>query len=106
MIGPSSPPRNITTIVLSANSILVTWEEIPVFDQNGIIIAYEILYEPLNTFGGEIAAEAINTTNVLIFLSALQEFVYYNISVRAYTIAGPGPCSDIITEMTPEDSKK
>ena len=101
--GPDSPPGNVTTIVLSPISILVIWEEIPVFDQNGIIIAYEVLYEPLDTFDGEIETETINTTNTSITLGALQEFVDYNISVRAHTIAGPGPYSDIITDMTPED---
>ena len=75
------------------------------FDQNGIIITYEVLYEPLETFGGEIETEAVNTTNTFITLSALQEFVGYNISVRAYTNAGPGPYSDIVTDMTPEDGK-
>lgn len=103
--APASPPGNVTTIVLSSISILVTWEEIPVFDQNGIIIAYEVLYEPLETFGGEIETEAVNTTNTFITLSALQEFVGYNISVRAYTNAGPGPYSDIVTDITPEDGK-
>ena len=65
--GPASPPKNITTIVLLPTSILVTWEEISVFEQNSIIIAYEVLYEPIdNTFGG---AEAINTTNACAYLS-------------------------------------
>ena len=105
-IGPSSPPGNITTIISSPITILVMWKEIPLFDQNGIIIAYEILYEPLDTFGGLIIrTKAVNTTNTFITLSDLQEFVGYNISVRAYTNAGPGPYSDIITDMTPEDGK-
>lgn len=103
--GPASPPGNITIIILSPISILVMWEEIPVFDQNGIIIAYEILYEPLDTFDGLIGIEAVNTTNTLITISDLQEFTGYNISVRAYTSAGLGPYSDIITDMTPEDGK-
>jgi hypothetical protein len=79
------------------------WEEISVFDQNGIIIAYEVLYEPLDTFDGLIGIEAVNTTNTITTLSVLQEFTGFNISVRAYTIAGSGPYSDIITDMTLED---
>ena len=70
-----------------------------------IIIGYEVLYEPLDTFGGLIGTEAVNTTDTFITLSDLQEFVGYNISVRAYTNAGSGPYSDIITDMTPEDGK-
>ena len=103
--GPASPPGNVTTVALSPTFIMVTWEEIPAFDQNGIIIAYEVVYEPLDTFSGELEAEAMNTTDTLTTLRDLEEFVGYNVTVRAYTSAGPGPYSDIITDMTLEDGK-
>ena len=38
-------------------------------------------------------------------LTGLQEFVDYNISVRAYTSVGEGPYSTEVTEMTAEDGK-
>ena len=85
----------------SPTLIEVTWNEVPAIDQNGIITVYEVMYTPLNTFGGQISA---NTTNVsgsksMVTLSYLQEFVNYSISVRAYTTAGQGPESTII-ELT------
>ena len=85
----------------SPTSIYVMWDEVPAIDQNGIITMYEVMYTPLNTFGGQISA---NTTSVsgsesMVTLSYLQEFVNYSISVRAYTTAGQGPESTVI-ELT------
>jgi len=86
----------------SPTSILVEWNEVSAIDQNGIITMYEIMYTPLNTFGGQISA---NTTNVseselTVVLPYLQEFVNYSISLRAYTSAGQGPESNAVTELT------
>ena len=41
-----------------------------------------------------------------MILTGLEEYVEYNISVRAYTSAGPGPDSEPVTERTFEDSKR
>ena len=73
-------------------------------DQNGLIITYEVLYEPLQSFDGQLEPQTFNTTELFIYLTTLQEFVGYNISVRAYTSAGSGPYSDEIFAMTLEDS--
>ena len=86
----------------SPTSVEVMWNEVPAIDQNGIITVYEVMYTPLNTFGGQISA---NTTNVsgseiMVTLSYLQEFVNYSISVRAYTSVGPGIESDTVIELT------
>ena len=66
----------------------------PAIEENGIIVTYEILYEPQETFDGQImSAVLINTTDGSILemaLNALQEFVNYNVTVRAYTSIGSG----------------
>ena len=80
---------------------MVTWEEVLPIDQNGIIIIYEIQYEPLQ-FN---EALFVNTTDMAVNLTNLQEDVEYNISVRAYTSIGFGPFSTEITEMTFEDGE-
>ena len=41
----------------------------------------------------------------MMVLTGLEEYVEYNISVRAYTRAGSGPHSDPVTKMTDMDSK-
>ena len=77
---------------------------VPPIDQNGIINTYEVCYEPLKTFGGMIMKEKVNASELFYLLSGLEEFVDYNISVRAYTSEGSGPYSDVVMEMTLADS--
>ena len=81
---------------------MVTWDEVPGLDQNGIIIDYEVQIEPLD-FPADIMTDLLTTTNLSMLLTGLEEFVNYNISVRAYTSVGPGPYSDPVTERTLED---
>ena len=85
----------------------MTWEAVPPIDQNGIITMYEVLYEPLETFDGAIGPEFVRVmgTERSVILSNQEEFVSYNISVRAYTSVGVGPSSDAMIVMTPEDGK-
>ncbi len=61
------------------------------------------MYEPLMTFGGVLTTITVNTTNMFINLTDLQEYVEYSISVRAYTRVGPGPYSMEIVRRTLED---
>ena len=84
---------------------MVTWEEIPLIDQNGVIITYEVLYEPLETFRGNIAEQRLNRTDLFANLTDLEEFVNYSISIRGYTVVGPGNYSVPIVVMTSEASK-
>ena len=79
----------------------------PSIDRNGLIIAYEVKYVPVMDFGGLITANMTNVigTDLSVILEDLQEYVVYNISVRAYTMVGGGPYSDGVFERTFEDSK-
>ena len=85
----------------------MNWSEVPAIDRNGIITQYEVRYEPLETFGGQLA-ERTNITNNSTFeilLENLQEYVQYNITVRAFTQVGEGPFSPTITFRTREAGK-
>ena len=91
----------------TSTSIAVMWNEVSPIEQNGVIIAYEITYIPLENFTETIG---INSTNVSgsdlsVSLIGLQEYVNYSIQVRAYTSVGPGPYSNSMIELTLEDSK-
>ena len=81
------------------------WESVREQSQNGVIITYELMYQPKETFGGRIGPGSTNTTDMTIILSNLQEYVIYAVSVRAYTSAGPGPFSAEIELRTLEDSR-
>ena len=83
---------------------MVTWERVLAIDENGIIINYEVRVEPLE-FTESLTTSFVNTAALMVAISSLQEYVEYNISVRAYTIVGPGPYSDPVTERTLEDRK-
>ncbi len=91
----------------SPTSILVTWSEVPSIDQNGVINTYEIMYSQLNDRQEVVFTNITNTSasDLSVTLQYLQEFVNYNISVRAYTTVGPGPFSGTVMELTSEDSK-
>ena len=99
---PAASPENVRATATSFTTIMVTWEEVPAIDRNGIIVNYEVQFEPLQ-FTGELETEAINTTSLSASISSLEEYVEYDISVRAYTSVGPGPYSDPVTERTLED---
>ena len=103
--APDEAPGIVSVDVINSTSLNVSWEEIPPMDRNGIITTYEVRYEPLMTFGGTLMPDLVNTSDLYIVIDNLQEFVAYNISVRAYTSVGPGPFSDEELQMTEEDRK-
>ena len=106
--APSSPPSNVTAMVNSSTSIIVTWDVVPPIDQNGIILYYGVQSEPLETFGGLISSQrhySVSGSQMSFVLTNLEEFVDYDISVRAYNSAGWGPYSGDITAMTQQDGK-
>jgi hypothetical protein len=63
---------------------------------------YEVLYEPLETFGGALMSNmtVVNGETRETLLTGLEEFVAYNISVQAFTSVGEGPYSDGIIVFT------
>ena len=101
---PAKPPQNVQTTVSSSTEIMVTWEKVAAIDENGIIINYEVQFVPMQ-FTDILELDSINTTDLMIVISGLQEYVEYNISVRAYTSVGPGPFSVAVTNRTFEDGK-
>ena len=102
---PDNSPQNVTATAISSTEILVSWEEVPAINQNGEIT---IQFVPLETFGGLITNDTVYTSNGSVFtmaLTGLEEYVEYNISVRAYTSAGPGPYSVDVVERTDTDGE-
>ncbi len=84
----SSPPNNIIITSVSATTIEVMWD----YDQNGVVIGFEILYVPLETFGGVLVPNTVITSasDRSAILNGLQEYVEYSISIRSYTSLGAG----------------
>lgn len=103
--APDTAPGNVMIDVLNSTSLNTSWEEISPMDRNGIITVYEVQYIPLETFGGALVPNQINTSTLYLVLNDLEANVAYNISVRAYTSEGPGPYSENQLVTTPEDCK-
>ena len=95
-------PQNIEITAVSSTAIMVTWEEVLAIDENGIIINYEVQFELLE-FTETLTTSSVNTTDLTVTIGSLQEYVEYDVSVRAYTSVGPGPYSNPVTERTLED---
>ena len=103
---PNAPPENVQALTRSPTSILVTWEQVPEIDHNGIITLYEVEFNQ-NTFN-EISTSNLTTTNgsqLMVELEGLEEYVEYSVRVRAYTSVGPGPFSVAMVSRTLEDGE-
>ena len=81
---------------------MVTWERVSAISESGIITNYEVEVDPLD-FDDILTTINANTTNLSTIITGLQEYVEYNITVRAYTTVGPGPFSEPVTARTFED---
>ena len=102
-IVPDSSPA-LTAQAMSSTSIIAHWSEIPFIHQNGIITTYEVFYEPLDSYDGQLEGRILNVTTLSIVLTGVEEFTEYNISVRAYTVKGAGPYIDNVIIQTFQDS--
>ena len=104
MLEPDGAPQNVNGHNSSSTSILVTWDEVPVEQQNGIITGYTITYQSqTENHNGSVPAGPLdrqkNITN-------LKEYVLYNITVFASTVKGDGPHSTpVLVVRTDQDSE-
>lgn len=87
----------------SSTSILVTWDDVPAFDRNGIITSYNIAYHSLTKNHSN--STTVDSLSRQVTLMGLKEFVKYNITIFASTVMGNGPGSDPIVFSTDEDIK-
>ena len=87
----------------SSTRIVVSWEEVPADQQNGIITGYTITYQSLteNHNGNVSAGPNDRQRNI----TGLKEYVNYNITVFASTVKGNGPHSSPVLVRTDQDSK-
>ena len=106
-LAPSSAPANVRAESSSSTTIVVSWGEVPPLDQNGVIIVYEVMYTPLETFNGMIGPDVrnVSSSNLSVFLDELEEFVNYTVAVRAFTRIGASNFSTFILVQTLEDGK-
>ena len=103
-IAPSNFPQSLTVVALSPTSLNVSWQPVPAIDRNGIITQYTVDFDPVQTFGGQLMNESmvVDASESYVILEGLQEYVEYNVTVRASTVAGDGPDSPRVRQRTLE----
>ena len=82
---------------------MVQWGDVPVADQNGIILSYTVTYIALPF--GSLQTEVVNAPVRQLILTGLNEYTNYNITVFASTAKGDGNVSTPTIVVTDEDSK-
>ena len=82
---------------------MVQWGNVPAADQNGIILSYTVIYTALP--GGSPLAKVVNAPTRQTFLTGLNEYINYSITVFASTSKGGGNVTAPIIVVTDEDSK-
>ena len=97
--GPSSAPLNASTVTVTSTTIEVSWSEIPLENQNGIIRYYIVNITETNT-GSELQA---TTHDESIVFNSLHPYYTYSITIAARTTK-VGPYSTPISVTTDEDS--
>ena len=88
----------------SSTSISVSWDEVQLNQQNGIITGYTVIYQSqTENHNGNVSAGANNRQKNL---TGLKEYVNYNITLFASTVKGDGPhSSPVLVVRTDLDSK-
>ena len=68
---------------------------------------YEVVYTPLENFEGTLESNStiVSGSQLSVVLTELEQYVNYNISVRAFTMIGPSNYSIIEIEETFQDCK-
>ena len=103
LVEPNAPPVNVQGHDISSTSIWVDWDNVPVVDQNGIILRYTVRYAALP--GGIPRTVVVSAPITHVTLRGLKEHTNYSILVFASTVKGDGNASDPVIVTTDEDSK-
>ncbi|XP_068713160.1 muscle, skeletal receptor tyrosine protein kinase-like [Montipora foliosa] len=97
---PTAAPQNVRGKSISSTSILVTWEEVPPADRNGVILTHTVTYNSLTE--GHNGSETVNSNKFHKELTNLKKFVNYSITVFSTNQIGDGPASNPIFVSTSE----
>ena len=103
VLVPSAGPFNITARSTSSSSIVVSWGDVPIEHQNGIITGYRVYFKKDGSKGKSFADD---TSNKQFSKSGLDPWTFYNITVSAKTSVGEGLQSALLRVQTDEDGKK
>ena len=113
---PTEVPRNVSVMVDSSRSIMLTWERPPMEEENGLLLIYHVIVIETQIHytdnGEEIRGmeRYVNRTYDVSegraqLIDLLHPDYNYTVSIAAATEPGIGPFSDPITERTEMDGE-
>ena len=108
LLEPSRGPENVLSIEIGRTEYQITWDVLPREVANGFIKIYQVrllLKESCSSVDASFNS-TFNTTKTEMLLSSLSICSRYEVSVRAFTVAGPGPYSEPLVIQTLGESKK
>ena len=99
---PGRGPENVSSTDMNYTTFHITWSALPREAAFGNIIMYQVrLFSNTTcTMTGSTTYVILNTSTTEVLLSNLSLCTDYEVAVRAYTIAGPGPYSKPIVVQT------
>ena len=99
---PSCAPENVSATEVNSTANKITWVGLPREVANGIIRMYEVRLSVLENCAQTQPSfySTIYTSSTYVFLTGLSLCAKYEVSVRGYTVAGPGPFSRPIMIQT------
>ena len=92
---PSRGPEGLSSVELNSTTNNITWIGLPKEVANGIITTYQVkVFSKENcTVDQSAVYVTFNTTATTVLLTGLSLCEKYEVSVRGFTLVGPGPYS-------------
>nr|XP_054751521.1 neuronal cell adhesion molecule-like isoform X2 [Lytechinus pictus] len=94
--APSAAPSGVQVVAMSAQEVNITWDPVSQEDANGQLGGYNVYYNA-RTASGQSKQMCPQSP---CMLRDLQAATTYEITVKAFTGAGEGPASDMVTVVT------
>ena len=96
-IEPGFGPNNVSFTKVNETTFNISWALLTREKSYGKVILYDVKEDLLSTGKRQkrspISSRTVNTTTTFVVIYSLPLCSRYNVSVRAYTKAGPGPYS-------------
>ena len=100
---PSAPPLNVSLSASDHSTLLVSWDPVEVYHQNGIVRSYRVVITDSANISSTLTL-SVNDSITAVTVANLQPHHIYIVQVAAYTV-GVGPYSDEVNITMPETGK-
>ena len=92
---------NIAVHTTNSTSLSVSWNQVPLGFENGVITGYKVFYVDQANSVAKLHKN-VSSSTFSVKLSGLLVYTNYCIQVLAFTVKGDGPMSDCIVAKTAE----